>query len=205
MRCKVCVEGGGNTKATRTACRKGFGEFFGKAELRGRTPKVIPCSGRREAYEDFRNARRTARGGEFAALPVDSEGPVAEGLDPWTHLRNRAGDGWSGPPGAADDSVHLMVQCMEAWFLADRDSLARFFGAGFNRNALPARSDVENVPKGDVEAVLSNATRACGGKGAYRKGRHSFAILAELNPGKVVAASPHARQLVDTLCEKSSR
>ena len=27
-----------------------------------------------------------------------------------------------------------MVQCMEAWFLADKDCLAAFFGLGFNRN-----------------------------------------------------------------------
>jgi hypothetical protein len=38
-----------------------------------------------------------------------------------------------------------MVQCMEAWFLADEGALAGFFGDGFNRGALPRRPDVENV------------------------------------------------------------
>lgn len=205
MRCKIYVEGGGNAKATRTACRKGFGEFFGRAGLKERMPRVVPCGGRRETYDDFRSALRAARDDEFVLLLVDSEKPVAAGSNPWTHLGNRADDRWSKPREAGDDSAQLMVQCMEAWFLADQDSLAGFFGAGFHRGALPARPDVENVPEGDIETGLHMATRRCGGKGAYRKGRHSFAILADLDPGKVAAASPHAKRLVDTLHKKASQ
>ena len=205
MRCRVCVEGGGNAKATRTACRKGFSEFFGRAGLEGRMPRVAPCGGRRETYDDFRSALRTARDDEFVLLLVDSEEPVAAGSDPWTHLGNRADDRWSKPREAGEDSAQLMVQCMEAWFLADRDSLAGFFGSGFHRGALPARPDVENIPKRDVETGLNMATRRCGGKRAYHKGRHSFAILAALDPGKVTAASRHARRLVDTLRKRASQ
>ena len=164
-------------------------------------PRVAPCGGRRETYDDFRSALRTARDDEFVLLLVDSEEPIAAGSDPWTRLGNRADDRWSKPREAGEDSAQLM----EAWFLADQESLAGFFGSGFHRGALPARSDVENVLKRDVEAGLKMATRQCGGKGAYRKGRHSFAILAALDPGKVTAASRHARRLVDTLCKKASR
>ena len=32
--------------------------------------------------------------------------------------------------GATDEQAHLMVQCMEAWFLADRETLAAVFGRG---------------------------------------------------------------------------
>lgn len=168
-------------------------------------PRVAPCGGRRETYDDFRSALRAARDDESVLLLVDSEEPVAEGSDPWTHLGNRADDRWSKPREAGEDSAQLMVQCMEAWFLADQDSLAGFFGAGFHRGALPARSDVENVPKRDVETGLKMATRQCGGKRAYHKGRHSFTILAALDPGKVTAASRHARRLVDTLRKRASQ
>ena len=205
VKCKVYVEGGGNTKVTRAACRKGFSEFFGRAGLKGRMPRVMPCGDRREAYDDFCEALGAAHDDEFVLLLVDSEEPVAEGSDPWSHLGNRAADRWSRPREAGDDSAQLMVQCMEAWFLADQDSLARFFGAGFNRSALPARSDVENVPKDDIEAGLKMATRRCGKKLTYHKGRHSFAILAELDPGKVTAASPHAKRLVDAIRGKALR
>ncbi len=41
-------------------------------------------------------------------------------------------------------------------------------------------------------------------KGEYHKGRHSFEILAAVDPGRVVAALPHAKRLIDTLLDKSS-
>ena len=88
---------------------------------------------------------------------------------------------------------------MEAWFLADRDTLAAFFGTGFNENALPGRSDVENVSKDDLLRGIENATRRCTPKGRYGKGKHSFQILEHLNPDKVTTASPYAKRLVDTL------
>ena len=59
-------------------------------------------------------------------------------------------DGWEKPDEAADDNAHLMVQCMETWFLADKDGLAAYFGQGFNRNALPGRQEIEDVAKDDL-------------------------------------------------------
>ena len=193
----VYVEGGGDRKALRTECRRGFSEFFGRVGLKGRMPKVSACGGRQQAYNDFCHALDKPRNDRFVVLLVDSEGPVAEGSGPWTHLKNR--DNWDRPPGAADDNVHLMVQCMEAWFLADKDTLAQFFGNGFSVNTLPKRTDVENIPKDDVLASLMNATRQCVPKGEYGKGQHSFKILAQIDPDNVRAASPYAKRLVDTV------
>ena len=110
---------------------------------------------------------------------------------------------WSQPDQSAEQNAHLMVQCMESWFLADMDALAAFFGDGFNSGALPRRPDVENVSKRDLERGLRRATRPSS-KGEYHKGRHSFEILAELDPGRVIAASPHAKRLIDTFLDKSS-
>ena len=202
MKLVVYVEGGGDSKALRTECRKGFRQFFEKTGLKGRMPTISACGSRGKAYGDFCHARKRVKSDKFIALLVDSEGPVAEGSDAWSHLKAR--DKWDRPEGATVDSAHLMVQCMEAWFLADKDALAEFFGVGFNRNALPARPDVENIHKADIGQGLNRATRRCAPKGAYRKGRHSFAVLAELNPEKVTAASPHAKRLVDTLLTKAS-
>lgn len=56
---RLYVEGGGeNNKALRSACRRGFREFFLKAGLEGVLPRVIPCGGRQAAYEDFCTADR---------------------------------------------------------------------------------------------------------------------------------------------------
>ena len=210
MKIKVYVEGGGNVRELRSKCRKGFNSFFDKANLSGRMPQVIACGDRQNAYDKFEAALRSSGNQVFVALLVDSEGPVAEGAGPWRHLQTR--DNWDRPDGATEDNAHLMVQCMEAWFLADKDCLAAFFGRGFNRNALPGRSDIEEIPKTDVLDGLKNATRQCQPKGAYGKGRHSFEILSGIDPAKVVAALPHAKRLalphakrlIDTLRAKAS-
>lgn len=202
MNIKVYVEGGGNGRELRSRCRKGFSSFFDKAKLAGRMPQVIACGGRQTTYDKFAAALRSASDQVFVALLVDSEGPVAKGAGPWRHLQTR--DSWPRPDGATDDNAHLMVQCTEAWFLADKDCLAAFFGPGFNANALPRNSDVEKVAKNDVLNGLKNATRQCKRKGEYGKSRHSFDILSEIDPAKVLAASPHAERLVDHLRAKAS-
>ena len=199
MSVKVYVEGGGDRQELRTKCRQGFSTFFRKTELDGRMPRIIACGDRQKTYDKFCTALANSTDDDFIVLLVDSEGPVMS--DPWLHLQER--DRWGKPAGATDDNAHLMVQCMEAWFLADKDALAHFFGAEFNRNALPQRVEVENIPKDDLENGLKAATRQCG-KGAYHKGNHSFAILAQLAPGKVIDASPHAERLVSTLLGEAS-
>ena len=201
MTVKIYVEGGGDGRELRARCRRGFSSFFARTGLVGSMPKVVACGGRQRAYDKFRAAldARNERG--FTVLLVDSEDPVAEGSGPWLHLMNR--DTWAAPQGATDDNAHLMIQCMEAWFLADRDCLEAFFGRGFNRNALPGNRNIEEVAKADVLDGLRNATRQCQPKGEYGKGRHSFEILSEIDPSKVRAASPHAKRLVDTLRAKA--
>ena len=164
-------------------------------------PRIFAAGGREDAWHDFRTALARAGESDFIVLLVDSEAPVADGGTPWTHLREH--DNWNRPDGATEQHAHLMVQCMESWFLADKDALAAFFGDGFNRAALPRRPDVENVSKRDLERGMSRATRPSS-KGEYHKGRHSFEILAAVDPGRVVAVSPHAKRLIDTLLDKSS-
>jgi len=198
---KLYVEGGGDTNALRTRCREGFSEFFRKAGLEGRMPRIVACGGRDQAFGDFLTALGTAGANDFIVLLVDAEAPVANGDGPWTHLHRR--DNWNQPPAAGEKNAHLMVQIMEAWFLADKNTLAKFFGDGFNRGALPGNPKVEEVAKSDVMDGLKAATRHCDRKGEYGKGRHSFEILARIDPAKVTEASPHARRLVEALIEKA--
>ena len=87
---------------------------------------------------------------------------------------------------------------MESWFVADREALANYYGAGFRSEAIPQWPDIETVAKPDVLSKLSRATRDTN-KGSYRKGRHGFEILGKLDPNKVTNASPHAKRFVDSL------
>ena len=191
------VEGGGDRKDSRTKCRRAFRGFLLNAGLEGRLPRIFASGSRQQAYDAFRHALGAARGDDLAVLLVDSEGPVGIDGRPWRHLKDR--DGWDKPAGADDDHVHLMVQCMEAWFLADRAALARYFGDGFNENSLPRLAAVEEVSKHDLVRGLNAATRNSRTKGAYRKGRDSFALLADLDPDKVADASPHAKRFLEAL------
>jgi hypothetical protein len=196
---KVYVEGGGDhNKALDTLCRQGFSAFFQKAGLDGRMPRVVRCGGRRQAYDRFRTAHLNAKPDELAILLVDSEEAVV-GASPWDHVRRRKGDGWGRPKAASEDQLYLMVQAMEAWFLADKEKLGEYYGLGFRAAALSQRTDVESIPKDDLLDGLGRATKDCG-KGSYSKGDHSFHILALIRPEKVRASSQaHAERLLRVL------
>lgn len=200
MNVRIYVEGGGDhNKALQTQCRRGFSEFFRRAGLEGRMPRIVACGGRRRAYDSFRTSHENAGPDDLPILLVDSEAPVAE-VDPWEHVRLRAGDGWQRPRGALQDQIHLMVQAMEAWFHADKETVREYYGQGFRLSALSPRLDIDNIPKADLFAGLQMATKACPKKDEYSKGKHSFEILALIDPAKVRASSPaHAGRLLTAL------
>ena len=191
---QLCVEGGGDSRALKTACRKGFGEFVERAGLAGRMPKIVACGGRDSTLDFFRKALGS---GDNVILLVDAEGPVTAQRT-WQHLRDR--DGWDRPEGALDAQCHLMVQVMESWFLADADALQTYYGQGFRRQSLPQNLNIEAVPKDDVESRLNQATLETAKKG-YKKGRDSFPILGGLDPSKVRSASAHADRFIRSLME----
>jgi hypothetical protein len=193
---EIYVEGGGQGKHLKSRCREGFREFFRKAGLEGHMPRIKACGSRNDTLDDFRGALRLAGPAEKPLLLVDSEDPVKSNGTPWQHLCNR--DGWERPNNAQDNQAHLMVQCMESWFLADVSALAMFFGAGFKSTSIANRDDIENVPKKDVFNQLNSASSASR-KGAYDKGRDSFDILARIDPEEVIKRSKFAKRLVNTL------
>lgn len=199
---KLFVEGGGDGGSLRRECRRGFAKFFERAGITGK-PRTVACGSRNDAFDSFCTALEQ---GEPAMLLVDSEAPVPKtaqaGADasrwqPWLHLAQR--DGWAQPAGSEDWQCHLMVQCMEAWLVADRATLKLFFGQGYRASALPKPGRaLEWVDKQDLFAALGKTTAQCQ-KRAYSKGAHSFELLARLDPGNVVTALPWAARLVDTL------
>lgn len=204
---KLYVEGGGETSALKAACREGFSTFLAKAGV-DKKPRVVACGSRHDAYDSYCTA---VRNGEEAALLVDSEAPVAEENQqddsptwrPWTHLKQRQGDGWDKPDNTPETDCHLMVQCMESWLLCDRATLKTFFRQGFQENQLPAAENaIEGVAKAQVYDGLAKATKSCKTKAQYGKGEHSFKLLARIDPAKVMAASPWAKRFVDELKKK---
>ena len=194
----LCVEGGANSRQQREL-KRAFKAFFEKANVQVRLLRVLPRGSRENAYKFFCATLKRAGDDDFVVLRVDAEISVNPDVTSWDHLRGE--DGWARPAGVDDDQAHLMVQCMEAWFLADRKCLETYFGRDFNTRALPRRSDVEAIPKKDLFASLKNATRNTAKRG-YDKGADSFKILEMLDPELVCNASPHACRLIDVLRQK---
>ena len=197
MKIEIFIEGAGKTKKHRTECRKGFRLFFENARLSGTMPALTACGSRSAAYKDFCTALKNRKKDTLPLLLVDSEFPFSGTSHQWTHLKKH--DGWEKPVHATDAHTFLMVECMESWFLADRDCLRTYFGQGFRENALPGNPRIETISKADVFKFLKLATRNTTTKGEYDKGKHSFEILAQIDPDKVCEAAPNAKRLIDFL------
>ena len=196
---RIYVEGGGQDRDAKARLGAGFNGFLADLRTLARSRRIkwqiIPCGSRDEAYRKFVKALKT-HPDAFNVLLVDSEAPVKE--TPWQHLQRR--DGWNSH--AVDDAqCHLMVQMMEAWFIADIDSLQRFYGQGFNASALPRNPNVEEIPKQQIESSLKTATRRTT-KGEYHKTHHAPKILEQLDVSKVREAAPHCNRLFTTLEKK---
>jgi Domain of unknown function (DUF4276) len=197
---RIYIEGGGDQRAASAELRRGFAEFFRKVVPEKRQPKPIAGGSRHSTFDQFRIALARHKG-DVVLLLVDAEGPVAEAATPWAHLKLH--DGWDPPEGATDDQAHLMVQCMETWFLADKDALVSYYGQGFLTNALPRRHDIETIAKAEVFRVLERATKNTRTKGSYNKVAHAGSLLASVNPAKVCLASRHAWLLCAVLSRES--
>ena len=186
------VEGGGDSKSLKTACRKGFRKFIENSGAGGGVSNIVACGSRGNAYRSFTKALST---GVNALLLVDAEGPVTT-QEAWQHLK--ANDSWDRPATAVDGQCHLMVQAMESWFLADADALRSYYGQDFSVGVLPANSNIELVLKEDVLAGLNRATRNTR-KGGYTKGPDSYEILERLDPARVRRVSLFAERFIQAL------
>jgi len=179
----IYIEGGGDTTQTLASFRTGMSAFLKPIVDVVRAKRirwrVIACGRRKEAYYKFVDAL-AKEPDVFNVLLVDSEDPVAIALSPWDHVRSREDDKWNRPPGADDTHCHMMVACMEAWFLADADALKRHYGVNFDIGKLPPASQAESQTKDEIYAALKKATKSTKA-GQYRKIRDGAKLLAEVD------------------------
>jgi len=219
----VYIEGGGPTVAQREELRRGFDDLFTHEKSRAREKRgglrLICCGGRQEAYDAFMNAlavnpqianaflvdSETA----IAAAPADNTGKPDKARDAAiriAHLQQKdgtdgrgQGDGWQFA-GVALERIHLMVQCMETWIVADPDALEGFYKQNFKRNDLPKRINLEEESKADIYTKLESATKNTQ-KGQYGKIKHASKLLLLIDPEKVAARCPRFSIFRDRLNE----
>lgn len=194
---RIYVEGGGDASDGKAAIREGFNQFLSPlrelAKQKRIRWKIIACGGRDAAFDGFKTALRQ-HSEAFNVLLVDAEGPVHS--SPWEHLATR--DGWKTPEGCSDEHCHLMVQTVEAWLIADRETLERYYGQNFHCGSLPAANNVEAIPKDRLEPSLTQATKDTR-KGRYHKIRHCSELLRQLDNGRVRERAPHCERLFAVL------
>jgi hypothetical protein len=195
----IYMEGGGNTAATKQALRQGMEVFLTPLKGFARDQewhwKLVVCGPRNEAFKRFRDACK-AGDMTIVALLVDAETAVKGSSR--AHLKKR--DKWN-LSFTSDDLVHLMVQTMEAWIVADPDALEMYYGQKFNRNVLPPAPNLEKVAKSDVAAALDNATKNTKTKGKYQKIKHASDLLKLIRPIKVQDRCPSCKRLFTTLTQ----
>lgn len=218
-RIRIYIEGRGieddekDNKGTRNAraLREGFDGFFNQIRTAGGLNgdpdlwKNIACGPRGRAFKDYKIGRSSDPDATHILL-VDSEGPVPAESSPWHYLQQKREDNWGGELCEKDEGcVHLMVQAMEAWLIADKEALKRFYGAGFKEAKIPkikvgekSEDGVESIPKAQLVIALEAATRESE-RGKYHKTRNAFKALATLDPAKVRKAAPHCDALFEVL------
>ena len=193
----IYMEGGGNTAATRSALRLGMDAFLSELKDSARSLswhwKLVCCGGRDEAFKAFKNARNSGDD-QITLLLVDAEESVNGGS--CQHLTTR--DNWD-LAGVPDEEVHLMIQTMESWIVADKDTLKSYYGQYFAVNSLPNARNLETVAKTDVANALDRATRLAMPKGIYRKIRHASDLLKLIDPQLVRQRCPGCERLFATL------
>ncbi|MEH2248020.1 DUF4276 family protein [Nostoc sp.] len=196
-------------KETTTGLRQGFIKFFQELyDIAGENIKIftVMCGSRRNAYEDFKTALES-QPEAFNVLLIDAESPVDSTVTPWEHLINRTEDHpWIlDALNFDDEQCHLMVQTMEAWFIADIDALREFYGEEFREDGIERLmaqyQNVEQISKETLYIQLKTATRhSKNGKYEKRTKRtHAPKLLALLNVAKVRQASPYCDRLFTTL------
>lgn len=193
---RIYVEGGGDGPRGKARFRDGLRSFLRHMLGDGRLPEVVACGGRHSAFGDFAEALKS-NGGAFSILLVDSEGPVSA-PSPWEHLKKSKRDRWTKPEGASDEQCQLMVQAMEAWFVADPEALEAFYGEGFDPAPLACSGNVEDLRKKKLNESLARAVAGTA-RGRYRKLVHASRLLRLLDPSKVRKRARHCERLFETL------
>jgi hypothetical protein len=204
----IYVEGGGTSAQQKAELRQGLDALLEPQKRAAQGKKVrwklVCCGSRYEAFRAFKNASTQAPG-VTTVLLVDSESPFSPVAGTAqqaaqariSHLAQR--DAWNFDDLVAE-RVHLMVQCMEAWIVADPQAMEAYYGQGFAPNQLPRRQNLEEEPKLDIYAKLARATEGTQ-KGAYGKIKHASQLLGRIAPGKVAQRCRHFSVLTEWLNE----
>ena len=184
----LVVEGGGSSELN-NVFREAIDRLLNEQKTRVRKArkhwKTIPAGGRFAAWDKFLDMK-SAFPDALVLLLVDSEGPTSDSEWMRSVWFSRAKE---------QPTLFFMVQCMEAWIIADGQHLEESF-SHLKAGSLPKRPPEECSPE-ELRRALQVATQNCGW-GPYEK-RHGPLLLSSVRPEVVVQRCPSARAFLDGL------
>lgn len=127
-------------------------------------------------------------------LLIDSEAPVAHAASMIRTLRNESF--WDRDVDCGDDQIHLMVQAIEAWFVADQQAFIKYFGRDFNSNALPSPQNAESTSPNELMAAIRNGLRRTQRRRDYDKVSDGLKLLQLIDEDTVSQNCQHFRRLI---------
>ena len=189
---RIIVEGGGPD----APFREGFKSFFLKfvpPTVDGQVVDlaIVRGSNGEEAVKKFAQHRKLYPDALIVLL-MDSEGPVPATTSVWPFLTNRGGI--VKPDWADETNLYLMVQCVEAWIVADPDALSSHYKSNLNPNKLPKRTKLEEEPKAEIQRKLKLAT------GGRYKHSDCADLIGLVGPAHI-RKLPHGQRLTKLLVE----
>jgi hypothetical protein len=188
---RIYVEGGGDSRETKAIFRQGYNQFFRQIIEIVRNKRIhwnLIVSGSREnCFDDYKNALHS-HPDAFNIMLIDAECEVTTNV--MQHLKEQ--DRWELT--GTEGHYQLMAQMMEAWLVADKTTLADYYGQGFRANAIPNTYDVEQIAKATLTFSLENASRNTQ-KGGYAKIKHGADLLALVNVQLVRTRAKHCDRL----------
>ena len=181
--------------------RPGFHKLFEPHLERARQRRIrfnlIAGGSRAEAVKDFLRSCKL-RPHHINVLLIDSEDPVFDTTVAIRSLRNQSY--WDEGVDCEDNQINLMVQSMEAWFIADRQAFTHHFGQDFNLNALPSPQDAESVAPDDLTNAIRGALRYVSRrKRGYDKVTDGVKLLQLIDHAAVSKHCRHFKRLMDYL------
>lgn len=186
---RLYVEGGYSAES-RKKLRRCFRTFLEKGDEAIRRNRellqIVFCGGKSSTCDDFQTGL-AAHPKAFNILLVDSDAPKDFALSCKQHLGLKIN-------GVEESQFHLMVQEIEAWFLADLDALQKFYGGKFKEKSIRNRS-IEQIDQ--PKEVLKKACQK-----DYDEIDDAASLLEIIDVAKVRQAAPHCERLFQTLTEK---
>ena len=177
--------------------RPGFSQLFQSHVNRARAKrlrfKLVAGGPGTETIKDFLRFCSTEPS-SLNVLLIDSEGPVTDTIR-YISDSIRSLSMWNAGVSCSDEQIHLMVQAMEAWFVADPQSLSRRFGQNYSTRHLPSPESAETVSTADLLTAIRRGLPQSRRRRGYDKVSDGVELLRLIDVEVVSQHCGHFRRL----------